>query len=80
MAREGWVASHGEREFGASAVAVPLRGGRGQVVAALTVSGPTSRFTDERIRAYAAAAMGAAEQIAQVGLSTVEANLWVDPR
>lgn len=44
-AKQGYAVSHGEREMGASAVAAPIRGSRGQVIAALTVSGPTSRFT-----------------------------------
>ncbi|MFG2007114.1 IclR family transcriptional regulator [Spirillospora sp. NPDC048911] len=53
-ARErGWAASHGEREDGLSAVAVPLLGRSGSVVAALTLSGPTVRFTDDKVEAFA---------------------------
>jgi DNA-binding IclR family transcriptional regulator len=47
-AHRGYAISHGEREEGLSAVAVPVLGRSGTVVAALTLSGPTMRFTDER--------------------------------
>jgi DNA-binding IclR family transcriptional regulator len=47
--REGDLAvSHGEREAGASSVAAPLRAGR-HTIAAVAVSGPTPRFTSERV-------------------------------
>jgi IclR family acetate operon transcriptional repressor len=39
-----------ELEFGLSAMAAPVRGARGDVIAALTISGPTLRMTPERIR------------------------------
>ena len=49
---QGFAVSHGEREEGLSAVAVPVLGRSGTVVAALTLSGPTMRFTDERIDTF----------------------------
>ncbi|GAA2586565.1 IclR family transcriptional regulator [Winogradskya consettensis] len=49
----GWAVSHGEREEGITAVAVPILGRSGTVVAALTLSGPTMRFSDERVETYA---------------------------
>lgn len=52
-AHRGWAASHGEREEGLSAVAVPIRGRSGKVVAALSLSGPTVRFTDEKGEGFA---------------------------
>lgn len=48
-ARAGYSVSHGEREVGLSAVAVPILGRQGEVVASLSYSGPTSRFPDDRI-------------------------------
>ena len=48
---QGFAVSHGEREDGLSAVAVPVLGRSGTVVAALSLSGPTVRFTDERVDA-----------------------------
>ena len=46
----GFAVSHGERESGVSAVAVPVLDDTGRVVAALSMSGATARFTDERDR------------------------------
>lgn len=52
-ARRGWAASHGEREDGLSAVAVPIVARSGAVVAALSLSGPTIRFPAGVVRAVA---------------------------
>ncbi len=46
---QGYAVSHGEREEGLSAVAVPILGRAGSVVAALSLSGPSHRFPDDRI-------------------------------
>lgn len=54
VAGDGYAQSHGEREAGLSAVAVPVRSQRGAVVAALSFSGPTARFPAERIAGLAA--------------------------
>jgi DNA-binding IclR family transcriptional regulator len=48
----GYAFSHGERETGLSAVAVPVMGRTGAVIAALSLSGPTVRFPDERINEF----------------------------
>lgn len=50
--RRGYAVSAGERVDGASAVSAPVRNAQGQVVAGLTVSGPTYRFTHARVRAF----------------------------
>ena len=42
----GWAVTDGELEIGLTGVAVPVRGPRGDVVAALGVSGPTTRLED----------------------------------
>lgn len=47
---QGYAHSEGEREVGAASVAVPVRRDTGQVIAALSVSGPLSRFTEEARR------------------------------
>ncbi len=44
----GWAVSHGERIEGAIGVSVPIRDGRGKVLASLSVIGPAGRLTDER--------------------------------
>lgn len=71
----GYGVTHGERELGASAVAAPIRHADGRVIAALSVSGPTSRFTADRIPRYVDAVTAAARSISNRGLGTVEAFL-----
>ena len=48
IAATEWSTSFGEREEGLAAAAVPIRNHAGEVVAALSVSGPTARLTAER--------------------------------
>ncbi|MDX3451565.1 IclR family transcriptional regulator [Streptomyces sp. ME02-8801-2C] len=64
----GYAVSHGEREEGLSAVAVPVRGRSGAVLAALSFGGPSTRFTPERVTRFAAALRGAAEELSRAGL------------
>jgi IclR family transcriptional regulator, acetate operon repressor len=47
--RDGFATSIDELEIGLTAMAAPLRGARGEVIAALSISGPTLRMTPERI-------------------------------
>ncbi|MBV9379516.1 MAG: IclR family transcriptional regulator [Streptosporangiaceae bacterium] len=65
--RDGYAVSHGEREEGLSAVAAPVYGRSGTVVAALALSGPTVRFTDDRVRMFADDLMKAAARISDRG-------------
>lgn len=71
----GYAVSHGERELGASAVAAPIHGDDGRVVAALSVSGPTSRFTGDRVPGYVEAVVATARALDEVRLGAVEAFL-----
>ncbi len=48
---EGFAQAVDELELGLAAIAVPVRGASGDVVAALSVSGPTVRMTPARIAA-----------------------------
>jgi len=48
--RDGFATSIDELEVGLSAMAAPVRGARGEVIAALSISGPTLRLTPARIR------------------------------
>ena len=59
-ARRRFAASHGERESGVSAVAVPVHDDAGRVVAALSMSGATARFTDDRVDEFVSALRSAA--------------------
>ena len=49
-ARDGYAFSVEELEQGLNAVAAPVRDHTGGVIAALSVSGPVYRFTEERMR------------------------------
>ena len=64
---QGYGESHGEREAGLSAVAVPILGQSGSVVAALALSGPTVRFSPDRVTAFAADLRQIAAQMADRG-------------
>ncbi len=66
-AHDGWAVSHGEREEGLSAVAVPITGRSGRVAAALSLSGPTVRFTDESVERFAADLREVGELISERG-------------
>ena len=50
--RTGFASAIDELELGLAAIAVPIRGARGDVVAALSISGPTLRMTPARIREF----------------------------
>ncbi|HET7357143.1 MAG TPA: IclR family transcriptional regulator [Nocardioidaceae bacterium] len=49
----GWAESDGEREDGVSSIAAPVRDHSGSVVAAMVLSGPTTRFVDPKVRSSA---------------------------
>jgi DNA-binding IclR family transcriptional regulator len=68
--KTGFAVSHGERESGVSAVAVPLLDDTGSVVAALSMSGATPRFTDDRVEYFASALRSAAVAMSGRALGT----------
>jgi DNA-binding IclR family transcriptional regulator len=47
--QDGFATSIDELEVGLSAMAAPVRGARGEVIAALSISGPTLRMSPDRI-------------------------------
>jgi DNA-binding IclR family transcriptional regulator len=49
----GYAVSHGERVEGASSVSAPLFDNTGRVIGAISISGPTIRFTEKRVIEYA---------------------------
>ena len=64
----GWGCTAEEYEIGLNAVAAPIRGADGSVVAALSVSGPTYRLATESFPAIAKRVVEAADQVsAQMG-------------
>ena len=66
-AAQGYAISHGEREDGLSAVAVAIHGRSGAVVAALSLSGPTVRFPDNRIAEFVTDLIQAAQRMSDRG-------------
>ena len=59
----GWAQSVEERERGVASVSAPVRDGRNEVVAAVSVSGPIERTTRAPGRRYAAAVLEAAAAV-----------------
>jgi IclR family acetate operon transcriptional repressor len=49
----GYATTYDELEIGLSAIAAPIRGAGGDVIAALSISGPTIRLTPERVHELA---------------------------
>lgn len=49
----GYAIDNMEHEFGIKCVGMPILGKRGQLVAGISISGPSLRFTDEQILYYA---------------------------
>jgi DNA-binding IclR family transcriptional regulator len=62
-ARDGYASSIEELEEGLNAVAAPVRDHTGRVIAALSVSGPVYRFTEERLREVVPDVAAAADSI-----------------
>jgi DNA-binding IclR family transcriptional regulator len=61
----GYSVSHGEWILEASGVAAPIIRKGGTVVGALSISGPSSRFTSDKIAEYAVEVVAAASQISR---------------
>ncbi|WP_035101596.1 IclR family transcriptional regulator [Aneurinibacillus terranovensis] len=62
----GYATSIGEREEGAAAVSVPLFNRRGELVAALSVSGPYNRLTQDKMKEIAPEVMEAAKRMGKM--------------
>ncbi|GAA3682748.1 IclR family transcriptional regulator [Lentzea roselyniae] len=68
VASQGYAACFEELELGLHAVAVPVRGHRGEVVAAMSASGPSYRLSRQRVEDIVPAMMSAAADLsAQLG-------------
>ena len=67
---EGWAATVGEREPGVASVSAPVRVG-GEVVAAISVSGPAERLGPDPGSRFAGAVMDAASDLARARSASV---------
>lgn len=65
IAARGFSVDDEERNEGMRCIAAPVRNLHGEVVAGISVSGPTSRVASNRIDAFAAHVMAAAETLSQ---------------
>jgi DNA-binding IclR family transcriptional regulator len=63
----GIAVSHGEPEPGASSVAAPVSDADGRLLAALAVTGPTTRFTAEAVARLSAGVTDASRRISRIG-------------
>ena len=63
--RQGWAYAWEELEIGLVAVGASIHGRDGQVVAAVSISGPTVRITKTRIKELAAMVIDAAQRISR---------------
>ena len=61
--RHGWADSFGERAPGVASVSAPVFGPGGEVLAAISVSGPASRIAPLRAKTYAPAVIQAAREV-----------------
>ncbi|MEV0382283.1 IclR family transcriptional regulator [Nonomuraea sp. NPDC050643] len=61
----GWAATEEELEVGLNAVAAPIRGADGSVVAAVSASGPSYRLTPRRLPEVGALLVEGAQEISQ---------------
>ncbi len=62
---QGWAATRGEYEDGLNAIAAPVFGLTGTVIAALSVSGPSYRLSDTALPALAPAVTAAAARLSE---------------
>ncbi|NPV56319.1 MAG: IclR family transcriptional regulator [Anaerolineae bacterium] len=61
--RLGYAVSHGEWILEASGVAAPIFGFNDEVIGAVTISGPSQRFTPDKVAEYAPMVLAGAQQI-----------------
>lgn len=63
--RQGFALSTGEWQSEASGIAAPIFNEKGEIVAALTISGPSQRFTEEKMNQYAGVVTAAAGEVSR---------------
>ena len=61
--RDGYAVSVGEREEGTYSVVAPVMGGKGEIVASLSISGPIFRLSEEQKAANIQAVLKASREI-----------------
>ncbi|MDP9801611.1 DNA-binding IclR family transcriptional regulator [Arcanobacterium wilhelmae] len=64
--RRGWAQSVGEREPGVASISAPVRSPNGNVIAAVSISGPIERMGQQPGRLHAGAVVSAANRLTQI--------------
>ena len=64
--KRGYAISQGERVEGVSCVAAPIFDGAEKIIGAITISGPSTRFSKQKIQEYAELLTQTTERISQV--------------
>ncbi|MBN2048713.1 MAG: IclR family transcriptional regulator [Anaerolineaceae bacterium] len=76
----GYAVSHGEWTIDASGVAAPIFNQRGQITAALTISGPSQRFTEQNVSRFANVVTQNALKISQLlGFRSTQKRIGIQP-
>jgi DNA-binding IclR family transcriptional regulator len=61
--KRGYAVSQGERVDGVSCVAAPIFETGGKIIGAITISGPTTRFSEQKIKEYGKLVMRATKDL-----------------
>jgi len=61
--QQGYAVVVDELDQGAHSIAAPIRDAQGRVVAAISIAGPSHRFTPERVQRYIQLVQQAAQEI-----------------
>ncbi len=73
--KRGYAVSEGERVEGVSCVAAPIFDATGKNVGAITISGPSTRFSKQKIQQYAKLLLKTTEQVSvAMGKPSVESK------
>jgi DNA-binding IclR family transcriptional regulator len=62
---QGYAVAVDELEIGLTAIAAPIRNAHGDVIASLSVSGPTFRITEPRVKELVPVVLDAAEEVSR---------------
>ena len=63
--RQGYAVTADDLDEGVHSIAAPIRDHHGQVIAAISIAGPSNRFTEDRIRRYIELVQEGAAQISR---------------
>lgn len=63
--KRGYAVSEGERVDGVSCVAAPIFETGGKIIGAITISGPTTRFSEQKIKEYGKLIMHATRELSR---------------